>query len=108
MKATEQVLAEMRAAADVMSPRSGIRSALEKWLPRLTEAVEHDVRATESVPEPRSPSTQPRSTLTGVFDVHDAEERQVWYNGKVSMVQSRRLVEKWSHKPFGSYPEVPR
>ena len=107
MNSTKRVLLEMREAADAMSPRSGIRSALEKWLPRLTEALEQDVRLTESASRPRSASAPPRNTLTGVFDVQELQERQSWNKGRKQIARTRRMVERYSRKPWGHYPDLP-
>ena len=104
MKATRQVLSEMRQAADAMSPRSGVRSALEKWHSRLAEALEQDARATESASQPRSARTPP---LTGVFDVQELQERQSWNKGRKQIARTRRMVERYSRKPWGHYPDLP-
>ena len=106
MKATRQVLDEMRASADAMSPRSGIRSALEKWLPRLTEAVERDARLQESASAPRSASPRYDETIHGIYDVQQEQERQTWALGRLQNVYTRKQVERHSQRPFGSYPDL--
>ena len=104
MNNTRQVLSEMRQAADAMSPKSGVRSALLKWADRLHEAMEQDVRLTESASEPRSAPTPP---LTGVFDVQELQERQTWNKGRKQIARTRRMVERYSRKPWGHYPDLP-
>ena len=106
MKATERVLKDMREAADRMSPKSGIRSALEKWLPRLAEAVQSDVRATESPVAPVSSSPRYDETVHGVFDNQEAQERQSWALGRLQNRQARAEVERRSRRPWGSYPDL--
>jgi hypothetical protein len=99
MNHTQQVLNEMRAAADVMSPRSGIRSALEKWLPRLTEAVKADAGATQSVSEPPPP-------LHGCYDNTVTGRREVWGEGVLQHVYPRERCP--SNRPWGRFPDLPR
>jgi len=107
MKATRQVLDEMRAAADVMSPKSGIRSTLEKWIPRLREALEEDARATESAAQARSPSPRYDESIHGIFDNRKAQERQTWALGRLQTARPRAIVERFSRKPWGSYQDLP-
>ena len=106
MNSTRQVLDEMRASADAMSPRSGIRSALEKWLPRLVEAVERDARLQESASAPRSASPRYDETIHGIYDVREAQERRTYAQGRLQNVYTRKQVERHSRRPFGSYPDL--
>lgn len=106
MNNTRQVLEEMRASADAMSPRSGIRSALEKWLPRLSEALQSDVRLQESASAPRSASPRYDETVHGIFDVREAQERRTYAQGQLQNVYTRAQVDRHSQRPFGSYPDL--
>ena len=106
MSELKKHLDEMRAAADAMSPKSGVRSTLEKWHARLTKALEQDARLQESAPAPRS--TQPRYDVSvhGIFDVQRAQERRTYAEGRLQHVYTRAQVEKGSRRPFGSYPDL--
>ena len=106
MRATEQVLQDMRAAADVMSPKSGVRSTLEKWHARLSEALEQDARLQESAPAPRSDSPRYDVSVHGIFDVQRAQERRTYAEGRLQHVYTRAQVEKGSRRAFGSYPDL--
>ena len=106
MNNTRKHLDEMRQAADAMSPRSGVRSALEKWHSRLVEALERDARATESVSQPRSASPRYDETVHGIYDVREAQERRTYALGRLQNVYTRKQVERHSSKPFGSYPDL--
>ena len=107
MNSTRKVLDEMRASADAMSPRSGIRSALEKWLPRLTEAVERDARLQESASAPRSASPRYDESIHGIYDVQSTQERLTYSLGRLQNAYLREQVERHSHKPWGTYPDLP-
>jgi len=107
MKATRQVLSEMRQAADAMSPKSGVRSALDKWHSRLAEALEQDARATESASQPRSARTQYDESVHGIYDVRGVQERRTYGLGRLQNVYTRKQVERRSRKPWGTYPDLP-
>lgn len=106
MNNTRQVLSEMRQAADAMSPRSGIRSALDKWHSRLAEALEQDAIATESASQPRSARTQYDESIHGIYDVREAQERRTYALGRLQNVYTREQVERHSRKPWGTYPDL--
>jgi hypothetical protein len=106
MSSTLQVLDEMRAAVEAMSPKSGVRSSLEKWHARLSEALQSDVRATQSAPAPRSDSPRYDVSVHGIFDVQSTQERQTWAEGRLQHVYTRAQVEKNSRKPWGNYPDL--
>jgi hypothetical protein len=99
MNNTKRVVLEMLAAADVMSPRSGVRSALLKWVDRLHEALESDAGATQSVSEPPPP-------LHGCYDNTATGRREVWGEGVLQHVYPRERCP--SNRPWGRFPDVPR
>lgn len=107
MNNTRQVLSEMRQAADAMSPRSGVRSALEKWRSRLAEALEQDARATESASQPRSASPRYDESIHGIYDVRETQERRTYALGRLQNVYTREQVERHSRKPWGTYLDLP-
>lgn len=45
--------------------------------------------------------------LDGVFDVIALGERQVWHEGKCHKIIPKRMVDRVSSKPWGSWPDRP-